>query len=64
MPAEKIIKMRPRRRRRFPTFATILLVVALLWLLSDMNVLTINVPWIPVILIIIAIGWIFNAFTR
>jgi hypothetical protein len=49
-------------RTKFPTFATILLVLGLLWLLTDMNILTINIPWIPVILIIVAIGMILNRY--
>lgn len=49
---------------RFPTLAIILLVVAIVWLLSEINVLVIELPWIPVILIIVAIGMIFNRFRR
>jgi hypothetical protein len=49
-------------KRKFPTIATIVLVFAIIWLLSELNVLTINVPWLPVILIIIAIGMIWNRF--
>lgn len=48
--------------RKFPTFAVIILVIAVFWLLSDLNYLKINIPWIPVILIIISLGWIFNRF--
>ncbi len=42
----------------FPTFAVILLVVGLLWLLTDIGYISSNIPWFPVILIIVAIGWI------
>ncbi len=48
--------------RKFPTFAVIILVIAVAWLLSDLNYLKINIPWIPVILILISLGWIFNRF--
>ena len=51
-----------RKKRRFPIFAVILLVVAVIWLLSSLGYLTMDVPWLPVILIIIAIGMIFNRF--
>ena len=40
----------------FPTFAVILLVIGVLWLLSDLGVITVDVPWVPVVLIIIALG--------
>jgi hypothetical protein len=44
----------------FPTFAIILLVLGILWLLSELNIILVEVPWIPIILIIVAIGLIFN----
>jgi hypothetical protein len=47
-------------RRRFPVFGFIILVFAGLWLLREMDVIDIRVPWLPVVLIIIAIGIIFN----
>ena len=48
----------------FPTFAVIVLVLAVLWLLGEMKILTVNVPWLPVILIIIALGWIINFYKK
>lgn len=51
-------------KTKFPTLAVILLVIGLIWLLNDTNVITINIPWIPVILILIAIGMIFNRFSN
>ena len=47
-------------RRKFPTLAVILLAIAVAWLLSELNYLSIDIPWIPTILIIIALGWIIN----
>ena len=51
-----------RRRKGFPTLAVILLVLAGLWLLSELGILVINVPWIPIVLIIIAIGLIYDHY--
>lgn len=50
--------------KKFPTLASILLAVGVIWLLQELNVLTINVPWIPVVLIIVAIGLIINRFLK
>lgn len=50
------------RRRKFPTLAIALLVVGLIWLLNDLNVISVNIPWIPIVLIIIAMGMMFNRF--
>jgi hypothetical protein len=51
-------------RRRFPILGFIILIFASLWLLREMNVVDLRVPWLPVILIVIAIGIIFNRLLR
>ncbi len=56
--------MDKKARTKFPTFATILLVLGLLWLLTDMGLLMVNIPWIPVILVIIAVGMIVNRYSK
>ena len=38
----------------------IILIFATLWLLREMDIIDLYVPWLPVVLIIIAIGIIFN----
>jgi len=48
------------RNRKFPTFGFILLILATLWLLNELNIIITRVPWFPVILIIVAIGMIYN----
>ncbi|MBR9698849.1 hypothetical protein GOV09_00125 [Candidatus Woesearchaeota archaeon] len=52
------------KKDKFPTFAVIILVIAVIWLLTDLGVIAINVPWIPLILIIIAVGWIADSFKK
>jgi len=51
-------------KRRFPTLAIALLVVGVIWLLNDLEFISINIPWIPIVLIIIAFGMIFNRFFK
>jgi hypothetical protein len=51
-------------RKRFPTLATIVFVFAVFWLLSELGILTIDIPWLPLILAIIALGWIVNRFIK
>ena len=51
-------------KKRFPTVAVIVLVAAIIWLLNELNLIAINIPWLPIILIIIATGWIINSVTR
>jgi len=50
-------------RKRFPTFAVTLLVFSVIWLLSDLKLITIDVPWIPVILIVVSLAMIFNKYS-
>jgi len=47
-------------RKRFPMFAVILLIFAVAWLLEELGYFAINLPWIPVILIVVAVGMIIN----
>ena len=51
---------RVRYRRSFPTLAFIILIFAAFWLLRELEILDINLPFLPVVLIIIAIGIIFD----
>jgi hypothetical protein len=48
----------------FPTFAVIVLILAVLWMLSGFKVFTADIPWIPIIVVVIAVGWIVNHYTK
>ncbi len=48
----------------FPTFATVVLAIGVIWLLNDLNVFSVDIPWFPVILIVIAIGWIVKHYKQ
>ncbi len=49
---------------RFPTFAVILLVFSVLWLLSDLGVITVRIPWLPIVLMVVATGWIMEFYSK
>ena len=49
--------------KKFPMLAVILLVIAVVWLLNDLGYIAFNIPWIPLILMIIAIGLIINRYS-
>ncbi len=51
-------------KRKFPVLAVILLLFAIAWILSDLGMLVIDIPWIPVILAIIAVGMIINRLSN
>lgn len=48
----------------FPTLPVVILAIGVIWLLNDLDVVTINIPWLPVVLIIVAIGLIVNRYAR
>ncbi|MFW6233479.1 MAG: hypothetical protein ACOC3Z_02345 [Nanoarchaeota archaeon] len=49
-----------KNKIKFPVFAVILLIFGIAWLVNELGYFLIDIPWLPVILIIIAIGMIFN----
>ncbi len=57
-------KIAGRHYEGFPTFAVVLLVVGIIWLLNDLNIIMVNIPWVPMVLIIVAIGMIYNRFKK
>lgn len=52
------------KKKGFPTFAAIVLVAAVLWLLSDLGLIGFDIPWFPLIIGIIALGWIANYYSK
>lgn len=51
-------------KKAFPTFWVVVLVVALVWFLSDLGLIAMDVPWFPAALLIFAIGAIINHYSR
>ena len=52
------------RREKFPVFWTVILLFGVAWFLSELGYLDINIPWLPLILIVISMGFIFNRFNK
>lgn len=52
-----------KKKKRFPTLAAIVFIVALLWFLSGLGVIAVDIPWLPLVVLIIALGWIVNYYT-
>lgn len=48
----------------FPIFWSIALVVAFVWFLRELGYLNIDIPWLPLILVIICMGGIVNHFNK
>jgi hypothetical protein len=58
-------EVRRVRKRKFPVMWAIVLIFALLWFGKELNIIPVNFdfPWIPAIVIIIALGSIINNYT-
>jgi hypothetical protein len=41
---------------RFPIFPLLILVIGVLWFLNDLAVWTTNLPWWPLVLIVVSLG--------
>jgi len=50
-------------KNKFPVLAIILLIFGIAWLINDLY-FPIDLPWTPVILIVIAIGMIANRYGK
>lgn len=56
--------MRKKRRHDgFPTFPVLLFVIAVLWLFSDLGIITFEIPWWPVVLIVLSLSWIVKFYS-
>lgn len=49
-------------KKKAPILAVILLVIGLVWLLIELGLITADIPWLPIVLIFVAIGMIYNRF--
>ncbi|MFH0840534.1 MAG: hypothetical protein V1865_00905 [bacterium] len=49
---------------RFPTLALIIFVVGLVWLLNDLEVFSAEIPWLPIVLMALALGWLIDGLTH
>lgn len=51
-------------KQKFPVLAVVLLIFGLAWLSNELGYFVINIPWLPVIVVVLAIGMIFNRLGR
>lgn len=51
-------------KKTFPTFWVVVLVVALAWFLSDLGVITMDIPWFPAALLVFSAGAIINHYLQ
>ena len=49
---------------KFPVLAVLILIFGLAWLLDELGFYTVNIPWLPTIVVVIAIGMIANRYAK
>ena len=49
---------------KFPVMAVVILIFALAWLFTELGYVVIKIPWLPTILVVLAIGMIFNRLNK
>ena len=49
-------------KKKFPTFAVLVLIAGIIWLLSELKIINIDVPWLPLIVIVLSLGWIISHY--
>lgn len=52
------------KKENFPTIPLIILATGILWLINELEILTIDIPWFPIVLIIIGIAGIIEYYKR
>ena len=52
------------KKEIFPTISIIILVTGILWLINELEILKIDIPWFPVVLIIIGVAGIIEFYRR
>ena len=49
-------------KNKFPVLGILLLILGILWLLTELNVFTLRISWWPIIIIVVAVGMVYNKF--
>jgi hypothetical protein len=49
-------------KKRFPVFGAIVLVTGVVWLLNALSVFSIELPWLPILVIVLGVGMLTNHY--
>lgn len=47
-------------KRKFPVLGVFLVVAGFLWFMNEMNLVSIKIPWLPIVVVVVGIGMIYN----
>jgi len=49
-----------KKKRAFSSFWFFVLIIAVVWLLTELGYINIGVPWLPLIVVVVALGAFIN----
>ena len=53
-----------KKTKALPIFAIIVLLIGIFWLLTELGVISANIPWWPIILIVLGLNWIVEYYNK
>lgn len=53
-----------KKVKALPLFAIVVLLIGIFWLLTELGVISADIPWWPVILILLGINWIYEYYRK
>ena len=49
-------------KKTFPTFALAVLIIGIVWLLNELKVIQIQIPIVPIIVVLVGLGLLYNHY--
>lgn len=56
--------MAKSKKVSLPLFAIIVLIIGVVWLLTELGIVTANLPWWPIVIIAVALNWIYEFYNK
>ena len=53
-----------RHKSIFPVGGFIVLIIGIVWMLNELHVFTVDLPWVPLVIIVIGLGIILNHYYK
>ncbi len=51
-------------KKKFPTFAVAVLLIGVVWLLNELKIIQIQIPIVPIIVVLVGLGLLYNHYKK
>ena len=51
-------------KQKFPTFALAVLLIGIVWLLNELKIIQIQIPIVPIIVVLVGLGLLYNHYKK